>query len=134
MFSTRSPFASASSLKRQKAPLKPRFFRDRATVEAEATFVSRILTLELRDEVFDTLERQAEVVGTSVAALVARSLERRYGPTPRAERTEAEKQAARERFRRHAGAVNLGYATGADNESIDADLAREYADTHEEAG
>ncbi len=30
------------------------------------------------------------------------------------------------------GSVDLGYPTGADNESIDADLAREYADTHEE--
>ena len=50
---------------------------------------------------------------------------RRYLP-------EEERQAVRERFRRHAGAVNLGYATGADNESIDADLAREYGSTHED--
>ncbi|NOT00354.1 MAG: hypothetical protein HOP29_06970 [Phycisphaerales bacterium] len=35
-------------------------------------------------------------------------------------------QAARDRFRRHAGAVSLGHATGADNERIDADLGREY--------
>ena len=32
------------------------------------------------------------------------------------------------------GSVALGYPTGADNESIDADLAREYADTHEATG
>ena len=37
-----------------------------------------------------------------------------------------EREAARERFRRHAGAASLGHATGASNESIDADLAREY--------
>lgn len=30
------------------------------------------------------------------------------------------------------GSVSLGYATGADNESIDADLARAYLDTHED--
>ncbi len=30
------------------------------------------------------------------------------------------------------GSVNLGYPTGADNESIDADLSREYANTHED--
>ena len=30
------------------------------------------------------------------------------------------------------GTVSLGYPTGADNESIDADLAREYADNHED--
>jgi len=31
------------------------------------------------------------------------------------------------------GSVDLGHPTGADNESIDADLAREYASKHEEA-
>ncbi len=30
------------------------------------------------------------------------------------------------------GSVDLGYPTGADNESIDADLAREYSSTNEE--
>ena len=30
------------------------------------------------------------------------------------------------------GSVSLGYATGADNESIDADLAREYMNTHDD--
>jgi hypothetical protein len=30
------------------------------------------------------------------------------------------------------GAVGLGQPTGADNESIDADLTREYASTHED--
>lgn len=34
-------------------------------------------------------------------------------------------QAARDAFRRHAGAVSLGRPTGPDNETIDADLARE---------
>lgn len=33
----------------------------------------------------------------------------------------------------HAGAVDLGKPTGADNESIDADLARAYASSHEDA-
>ena len=30
------------------------------------------------------------------------------------------------------GSVSLGYATGGDNESIDADLAKAYLDTHED--
>jgi len=30
------------------------------------------------------------------------------------------------------GSIDLGYPTGADNESIDADLAREYGNNHEE--
>ena len=48
----------------------------------------------------------------------------------RSTRKKAELQAARlarERFERHFGAVDLGYPTSADNEEIDADLEREYA-------
>ena len=94
--------------------------------------MSQTLILELNDEVYAALWRQAEAAGTSPASLAAASLEQQF----RIEgslRNEAEKQAARERFERHFGEVNLGYPTGADNESIDADLAREYADPHEEA-
>jgi hypothetical protein len=49
-------------------------------------------------------------------------------------RTEAEKQDARERLERHFGEIDLGDATGADNESIDADLAREYTSAHSSDG
>ena len=35
------------------------------------------------------------------------------------------------RLRRHFGAIDLGYPTGADNAGIDADLANAYADPHE---
>lgn len=45
--------------------------------------------------------------------------------------SEQEQKAARERLQQHFGAVNLGYPTGTDNESIDTDLAREYDSTHE---
>ena len=38
-----------------------------------------------------------------------------------------------ERLRRHAGAVRGGDPSASDNERIDADLAREYGDTHDEA-
>lgn len=46
--------------------------------------------------------------------------------------SEEEDRIAEERFARWIGAASLGHPTGADNESIDADLAREYAATHEE--
>ncbi|WP_228022030.1 hypothetical protein [Vasconcelosia minhoensis] len=39
-------------------------------------------------------------------------------------------EAAQDRFKQHAGAISLGYATGLDNEGIDADLARAYADDY----
>ncbi len=89
------------------------------------------LTVELSDEVYAALRRQAQANGTSLARVAAASLERQFkgtGTLP----TDAEKQAARERFERHFGEVNLGHPTGADNESIDADLAREYSSAHKQ--
>ena len=98
--------------------------------------MSQTLTLELSDEVYTVIQRQAEAAGTSPAQWAATTLERQYSrgndwQVVRARRTEEENQAARERFERHFGEVDLGYATGVDNEQIDADLAREYADIHE---
>ncbi|WP_375475522.1 hypothetical protein [uncultured Nostoc sp.] len=95
--------------------------------------MSWVLSLELSDEVYAALQQQAEVAGVSLAELVATSIEQQYG-SPRREKLQAEteKEVARQRFRSHAGSINLGYATGADNESIDADLARAYSDTSEE--
>jgi predicted transcriptional regulator len=99
--------------------------------------MSQILTVELNDEVYAVIQSQAKAAGTSPAHWIATTLEQQYSrlrdwQLVRAQRTEAEKQAARERFERHFGEVDLGYAAGVDNEQIDADLAREYADTHEE--
>ena len=93
------------------------------------------LTLELSDEIYSAIRRQAATTGTSPAHLIATTLEQQYGDVHAcqdvsAQRTEAEKQAARECFERHFGEVNLGYATGVDNEQIDADLAKEYVATH----
>ena len=48
------------------------------------------------------------------------------------QQTEAKAQAARERFERHFGEVDLGRPTGVDNAQIDTDLGREYAETHKE--
>jgi hypothetical protein len=44
---------------------------------------------------------------------------------------ERERAEAMARLMGHAGAVNLGHPIGADNESIDVDLAREYGGRHE---
>lgn len=94
--------------------------------------MSQVLTLELSDEVYAALQQQAKILGIDLSELAATSLERQYRLTKdKDQRTEAEKEAARQRFRAHAGSIS-GYPTGADNESIDADLAREYASNHEE--
>ena len=87
------------------------------------------LTVVLRDETYAALGRQARASGASPAHVAAASLEQQFKGTV-SPRADAEKQAARERFERHFGEVDLGHATGSDNETIDADLAREYASNH----
>ena len=50
-------------------------------------------------------------------------------PKRKQDMTDEEKEEARRQFKECIGSVSIG--TGADNESIDADLAREYGDNHE---
>lgn len=88
------------------------------------------LTVSLSEQTWQLLQQQSATTGTPpqviVKAAVEQHLARHPRPTrkARAELTEEEKEEARQRFRSHFGAVSMG--TGADNESIDADLAREY--------
>ena len=93
--------------------------------------MSRALSVELSDAAFAALEIRARAAGRSPADLAAGLLEQQFivpngGQGLQRPPDEQTKQAARERFERHFGAVNLGQPTGADNESIDADLARAY--------
>ena len=88
------------------------------------------LTIKLSEETFSTLQRQAVAARTSPAEFAAASLERlceARRPVP----SDPDRDDARQRFERHFGEVDLGYPTGAENEGIDADLAADYADTHE---
>jgi hypothetical protein len=48
-----------------------------------------------------------------------------------APKTEADRQTARARFEQHFGEIDLGFRTGSDNEAIDADLARQYAEDYD---
>jgi len=98
--------------------------------------MSQTLLLELSDEVYTTIQRQAESAGTSPAHWLATTLEQQYGPRhawqgARQPHTTTEQHTARVRFEQHFGEVDLPDAIGADNEQIDADWAREYSDTHE---
>jgi len=92
--------------------------------------MSQTLVLQLSDEAYATLRREAESTGASPAEVAAGWVERQVAGCSL--RTEADRQAARERFERHFGEVDMGCATCLDNETIDAELAAEYADTHEE--
>jgi hypothetical protein len=88
--------------------------------------VSEVVTLQLRDELYADLKQKAESVGISLEAWIAVALEQQNNALNQP-KTEAEKELARQRFRRHAGAIDLGYPTGADNASIEADLVRSYS-------
>ena len=94
--------------------------------------MSRILTLEVSDEIYTLLQRQAQAAGTSPAEVIMGALERQYAWV-RSAQTEVDNQVARTRFERHFGALDIGRATGADNDSIDADLAGEYSADHEQS-
>ena len=89
--------------------------------------MSQVLTLELSDTDYTEIRQRAELAGVTITEWAIASLKKNKQLIKPKLQNEAEKQAARQRFRRHAGAINLGYATDADNESIDADLAKAYA-------
>lgn len=93
--------------------------------------MSQTVTLELPDEVYQVIQRTARMLGRTTEDLAAEWLAR-HARKPRPHLSEEEMRAAWARLTRHAGAASLGHPTGADNESIDADLAREYGSTHEE--
>lgn len=98
--------------------------------------MSQTLTLELDDEVYAKIERYARRRGTSAAHWLAAALERPDGllrgfldSEPAGDEAAAER--ARERFESHFGEIDLGHPTGAENDRIDADLAKAYADNHQ---
>lgn len=120
--------------------------------------MSRTLTLEVPEQVYEAVSRVAQQSGLSVIEWITADLCRRLNgdissaeegvpqsrsgeptaahrqPKPRPVLTEAEWEAARQRLLRFAGAVNSDDPRSADNDRIDADLAREYASPHEEEG
>jgi hypothetical protein len=81
--------------------------------------MTHIVTLQIPDEVYQPLVQVAAQAGKTPEQWTLERL-RRWVPTPQ------EREAALARLMRHAGADDLGHATGIDNDSIDADLAREY--------
>ncbi|CAN5128504.1 hypothetical protein BH18ACI2_BH18ACI2_07590 [soil metagenome] len=87
------------------------------------------LTITLPDEVYQPLVEAALQNGKTPEELAAECLVRN-APQPRS--ISPTPGAPPSKFEQLFGSVSLGHPTGADNESIDADLAREYAATHEE--
>lgn len=89
--------------------------------------MSQQLTLELSDEVYADLQQKANAAGLPIAEWIVVALSHQNNDASKVLQSIAQQEEARQRFRSHAGAVSLGYATGIDNASIDADLARAYA-------
>jgi hypothetical protein len=94
--------------------------------------MSQILNLELSEKVFAAIQLQAHTTGVSPEQLAANLIEKQFAPFFESFIDEVEKNVARERFERHFGSLELEDGIGLDNESIDADLRREYTSTHEE--
>ena len=87
--------------------------------------MAKQLVLELPENVYEQLQKVASSTGQSIEDWAKRRL-------GLGQLSKSEKEVKRGKVRHHFGAVDLGYPTGADNEKIDEDLAKEYADTHEE--
>jgi hypothetical protein len=67
--------------------------------------MSQVVTLELSDEVCITLKQKAESAGISLSEWIKITLDQQSGLSSQ-QKNEAENEAARQRFRRHAGAIN----------------------------
>ncbi|MEH1848887.1 MAG: hypothetical protein V7L25_28950 [Nostoc sp.] len=91
--------------------------------------MSQLLTLELSDDVYAALQQQANAAGLSVAELIVTSVVNgQHGLLTGVKlQPKVQPEEAHQRLLSYAGAISLGYATGIDNESIDADLAKAYA-------
>jgi hypothetical protein len=93
--------------------------------------MSQILTLELNDQVFAAIRQQAENIGIPPENLAATLLEQKLFPTFKLILTDTAKVSGQARFERHFGAAESSSVMDIDNDAIDADLASEYASTHE---
>lgn len=86
--------------------------------------MSKTLTLEIPDEVFDGFAEQAESKGKTAETIVLEIVLKNAPRTKNGDSKKAHKAEAR--FKRWIGAVNSKNPHSADNKQIDADLAKEY--------
>lgn len=92
--------------------------------------MSKTLSYEIADDIYALLQDVAVKWGRPLEDVCLEWLARTI-PKPRPKMTPEEEQAADQRFRRHFGAIDSRDPHSADNERIDADLAREYGSSHE---
>jgi hypothetical protein len=87
---------------------------------------SGIVTYEMVQAIFAATAREMAAKSGRPAEEILAEIKARYAPKPRPILSDAEKQAELAKLMRHAGAVDSGDPRSADNDRIDADLAREY--------
>ena len=87
--------------------------------------MSKTLILEIPDEVFSSVQKQAESKG-STTEKVALELILKSFPKTNGNLTEEQKSVALEDLMKFSGAVSSGNPRSGDNEQIDADLGKEY--------
>lgn len=93
--------------------------------------MNQILTLEVSEQVFIAIQRQAAVVGVAPEHLAATLIEQRLTSIDSAQTDATKSETARIKFESHFGTLRSETPISIDNQTIDADLAREYASNHE---
>lgn len=93
--------------------------------------MSQQLVLELSDEVYTALQEQADAAGLSIEEWLVASLSQQYPSLPPNTSNLAQQDDGMARLLRYAGAIRSNGATGSDHASIDADLAKVYANEFE---
>ena len=91
--------------------------------------MSRSITLDLPETVLAQLESEAKGQGMTAAEWIVRALTEQFTRPRKDPRAGEEQVELRVRFRRHLGELNTGDPRSANNEQIDADLAREYSNS-----
>ena len=90
------------------------------------------LTIDTTPEIESRLQVDAAQHGMNTAEYTLNLLQRFYSPLQKPLITDAERTADWQRLLSFAGSVDSGDPHSADNDRIDADLAGEYANTHED--
>ncbi|MEL7225872.1 MAG: hypothetical protein AAF810_00400 [Cyanobacteria bacterium P01_D01_bin.36] len=88
--------------------------------------MSQTLTLEISEQAFIAIKKEAEATGVAPAHLAALMLEQKVTNVSNSAENSS-KSAAAKKFESHFGSLSIAQAMNVDNESIDTDLAMEYA-------
>lgn len=95
--------------------------------------MSQTLTLELNDQFFAAIHRQAANIGIPAENLAVKLLQQNFSQIFKVLPTDSEKTIRKAKFESHFGSIDLGIDINLDNDSIDTDLAKEYDNNHEDS-